>query len=129
MASYSIKINVKNTPNIDSLLGHFSYMGIDYEVEEVKNTSINQDDSQMNNIKLKPSEHFKFMCGNEVLNSKGLISKKDTLDLLNYYIKRHSLIEEDGIIYMNRWFQELVQEFMPTIYRYELPKLVNKFFD
>jgi len=79
-------------------------------------------------IKRKPTDHFRDICGKEALNSKGLLSKKDALDILDYYIKIHKLKENDGIIIMNEWFQKLIQESGPTVYRSELPKIVEKFF-
>ena len=81
-----------------------------------------------NSIKLKPTEHFRAMCGKEALNSEGKLSKNNALNLLEHYIRVHKLEEHDGIIIMNEWFQKLVQEFKSTIYRSELPKIVEKFF-
>jgi hypothetical protein len=85
--------------------------------------------NQSNNIiKLKPTEHFRAMCGKEALNSEGRLSKNDALNLLQHYIRVHKLEEHDGIIIMNEWFQKLIQESGPTVYRSELPKIVEKFF-
>jgi len=80
-------------------------------------------------IKRKPSEHFRTMCGKEALNSKGLLSKKDAVDLLNHYIRVHKLEEQDGFIFMNEWFQKLVQEFRPTIHKNDISRIVDKFFE
>lgn len=79
-------------------------------------------------VKRKPTEHFRIMCGPEALNPLGLLSKKDALDILEHYIKVHKLEERDGLIFMNEWFQKLAQEYRMTIYRSELPKIVDTFF-
>ena len=83
----------------------------------------------MDTTKRKPTDHFREMCGKEVLNSKGMLSKKDALNLLEYYIKVHNLREDNGIIFMNDWIRLLVQESKPTIYRSELSVIVEKFFN
>jgi hypothetical protein len=79
-------------------------------------------------VKRLPTSHFAKMCGGECLNSKGMVSKKDAYDVLEHYMKIHKVREENGLIYIEGWIQQLIQEARSTITRKDLRVIVDKFF-
>jgi len=123
---YSIKIKGLSESDTNDMALYLNEKGYKYEIKEnVSECDWTDEDF----LKRVPSAHFVATCGKESLNSRGMISKVDAYQLLQYYVKVHKLHEEDGIIYVNSWFQNLIQEFKPTISAKDLRKIVNKFFD
>ena len=79
-------------------------------------------------IHRKPTAHFKEYCGGEWLNKKGMITRAQAIDFLNYNMKKRGIEERNGIIFLNDWMKGLLQEYRTIINRDELPGMIEKFF-
>jgi len=80
------------------------------------------------NTLLAPNEHYKKYCGPEWLNSTGMTTKNSVIRFIEHNVLIQKMDEVDGQIFMNTWMKEFLNDYRATIYRKEIPNLVNRFF-
>lgn len=98
-----------------------------YENENVKKLIKDIDfylDDDFLKILREPTEHFKDYCGDEWLVN-GLISQKELVRFIEYHIDLRKIKCVNDTIVTDEWFQSLLKDNRPLLYRHELESLMN----
>lgn len=90
-------------------------------VKEVVNDSIAP-------ILLKPTEHFRMICGPEALSCDGMMSKKDAFDYIMYQISMRNVKVSNGTIYMDEYLNTLFNTNLTKIRKDELLDFIDTLF-
>ena len=78
--------------------------------------------------KMTPTDHFKSYCGKEWLNSEGKLSIDNILEFLYQQIKIRDIKIINNYIITDKWLQDLLQDYRPSIHEDELPVIAHQFF-
>jgi hypothetical protein len=123
---YSLQIPSMSEEEMVSMVNYVKERNIFFELQEYPG---DDEWSQNDTVKRVPTSHFAKISGSECLNNKGMMSKKDAYHVLEHYMKIHKVHEENGLIYIDEWIQQLIQETRSTITRKELRAIVDRLFD
>ena len=77
---------------------------------------------------LKPTDHFKMLCGPESLNDSGYMTKRMALNFIMYQISIQNVKMSGDIIYMNMYLNTLFNTNIYKIRKDELIDLIDTLF-
>jgi hypothetical protein len=90
-------------------------------VKEVFNDSITP-------VLLKPTEHFRMICGSEALSCDGMMSKKNAFDYIMYQISIRNVKVSNGTIYMDDYLNTLFNTSLTKVRKDELLDFIDTLF-
>ena len=78
--------------------------------------------------KMTPTNHFKSHCGKEWLNSEGKLSIDNILEYIDQQIQFRNIKIVNNYIITDKWLQDLLQDYRPSIHKDELRVIAHQFF-
>ena len=99
------------------------------DISSIMRQSVMSTKESMNHKeKMTPTDHFKSHCGKEWLNSEGKLSIDNILEYIDQQIQFRNIKIVNNYIITDKWLQDLLQDYRPSIHKDELAVIAHKFF-
>jgi len=112
----------------DKMVSLVEKLSKDKELDEFLGSVMRMKDTMNNTDKMTPTDHFKSHCGKEWLNSEGKLSIDNILEFLYQQIQFRGIKTINNYIITDKWLQDLLQDYRPSIHKDELAVIAHQFF-